>query len=58
MCSNGSGDNCLIEQPTCNFSMSTLITFKSCFSPILNISSLTDATMKFLEDAPKHLAHY
>ena len=32
-------DNCLIEHPTCNFSLSTEITFKSCFSPILKTSS-------------------
>ena len=39
MCSNGSGESCLTEQPTCNFSLSTEITFKSCFSPILKTSS-------------------
>ena len=32
MCSKGSGDSCFIEQPTCCFSLSTEITFKSCFS--------------------------
>ena len=37
--SKGSGSNCFIEHPTCNFSMSTDITSKSCFSPMLNISS-------------------
>ena len=39
MCSKGSGDNCLTEQPTCNFSLSTDITFKSTLSPILKSSS-------------------
>ena len=39
MCSNGSGDNCLIEQPTCCLSLSTEITSKSCLAPILNNSS-------------------
>ena len=37
--SKGSGDSCFTEQPTCNFSLSTVITLRSCFSPILKTSS-------------------
>ena len=37
--SKGSGESCFIEQPTCNFSLSTVMTNKSCLSPIVKISS-------------------
>ena len=39
MWSNGSGESCFIEQPTCSFSLSTLITSNLCFSPKLKTSS-------------------